>query len=295
MTPRVRAPLRPRHSARKPLVAAFAALAMLLPVAACGSPGRSDGVPRPDHIVVVIEENRGYDDIIGSPDAPYINELARKGANLTQFFAITYPSQPNYLALFSGSTQGVDNDCPNDFSSRNLASQLIQADLTFIGYAESLPRVGFKDCTSGPYVRRHAPWVNFTNLPDSVNRPWTDFPEDFSDLPHVSFVVPNLDNDMHDGGVARADTWLRENLGDYARWAMTNNSLLVVTWDEDEGGEEEDNHIPTVVVGEQVRPGEHDQPNNLYGLLRTILDAYDLDPIGHSAEAEPLDIWKGEG
>jgi acid phosphatase len=143
-------------------------------------------------------------------------------------------------------------------------------------------------------VRRHAPWVNFTNLPASVNRPWTDFPDDFSDLPTVSFVVPNLDNDMHDGSIERADAWLRRNLGEYARWAMTNNSLLVVTWDEDEGGQDEDNHIPTIVVGEQVEPGDHDQPNNLYGLLRTILDAYDLPPLGHSADAEPLDIWKDD-
>ncbi|MFC7843995.1 alkaline phosphatase family protein [Streptomyces sp. NPDC057382] len=294
MTPAVRLPSRPVRRLRKALVA-VAAAALLAPVAGCGSSGGDGGVPRPDHVVVVVEENRGYEDVIGSPEAPFINELARKGANLTQFFAITHPSQPNYLALFSGSTQGVDDDCPNEFSSRNLASRLIQDGLTFTGYAESLPRTGFEGCTSGPYVRRHAPWVNFTNLPDSVNRPWTDFPEDFSKLPDVSFVVPNLDNDMHDGGVERADAWLRENLGDYAEWAMTNNSLLVVTWDEDEGGEDEDNRIPTVVVGERVEPGDHDQPNNLYGLLRTLLDAYGLDPLGHSAEAEPLDIWKGDG
>ncbi|MFD8152223.1 alkaline phosphatase family protein [Streptomyces sp. NPDC059720] len=294
MTPAVRLPSRPVRRLRKALVA-VAAAALLAPVAGCGSSGGDGGVPRPDHVVVVVEENRGYEDVIGSPEAPFINELARKGANLTQFFAITHPSQPNYLALFSGSTQGVDDDCPNEFSSRNLASRLIQDGLTFTGYAESLPRTGFEGCTSGPYVRRHAPWVNFTNLPASVNRPWTDFPEDFSKLPDVSFVVPNLDNDMHDGGVERADAWLRENLGDYAEWAMTNNSLLVVTWDEDEGGEDEDNRIPTVVVGERVEPGDHDQPNNLYGLLRTLLDAYGLDPLGHSAEAEPLDIWKGDG
>ncbi|MGW3990984.1 alkaline phosphatase family protein [Streptomyces sp. NPDC004830] len=294
MTPRLGPPSRPLHRLRGHLAAAAAA-ALLMPVAACGSSDGDDGVPRPDHVVVVVEENRGYEDVIGSPEAPFINELARKGANLTEFFAVTHPSQPNYLALFSGSTQGVDDDCPNDFSSRNLASELLQADLTFAGYAESLPRTGFRGCTSGPYVRRHAPWVNFTNLPDSVNRPWTDFPEDFSKLPDVSFVVPNLDNDMHDGGVERADAWLRENLGDYAEWAMTHNSVLVVTWDEDEGGEDEDNHIPTVVVGERVEPGDHDQPNNLYGLLRTLLDAFGLDALGHSEEAEPLDIWKGDG
>ncbi|MFI2433606.1 alkaline phosphatase family protein [Streptomyces sp. NPDC018693] len=275
------------------LIAASAALAALPPTVGCGASDKGSAVPRPDHVVVVIEENRNYEDVIGSPEAPYLNELARQGANLTQFYAITHPSQPNYLALFSGSTQGVDgNDCPNEFTGRNLASELIRADLTFVGYAESLPHVGYTGCTSGPYVRRHSPWVNFTQLPASINRPWTDFPRDFSHLPTVSFVIPNLDNDMHDGSVRRADTWLRQNIGDYVRWAMTHNSLLVVTWDEDEGGGDEDNHIPTILVGERVRPGDHDQPNNLYGLLRTLLDAYDLDPLGHSAEAKPLDVWK---
>ncbi|MEV5437068.1 alkaline phosphatase family protein [Streptomyces sp. NPDC052682] len=285
-----------RHRTGKALIAASAALAALLPAVGCGASDKSGGVPRPDHVVVVVEENRSYEDIIGAPQAPYLNQLARQGANLTQFYAITYPSQPNYLALFSGSTQGVKgNDCPNDFTGRNLATELLQADLTFVGYAESLPAAGYTGCTSGPYVRRHNPWVNFTQLPTSINRPWTDFPRDFSDLPTVSFVVPNLDNDMHDGSVRRADTWLRENLGNYARWAMTHNSLLVVTWDEDEGGEDEDNQIPTILVGEQVEPGDYSQPNNLYGLLRTLLDAYDLDPLGHSAEAKPLDVWKDGG
>ncbi|WP_333754966.1 alkaline phosphatase family protein [Streptomyces sp. IBSBF 3352] len=291
MRPRVRPSVRPGGRTRT-LVTVSAALAVL--AAGCGgSDDDSGGVPRPDHVVVVIEENRSYESIIGSAQAPYLNQLAREGANLTQFFAITYPSQPNYIALFSGSTQGVkNNDCPHDLPGRSLGSELLQADLSFTGYAEDLPEVGYRGCTSGAYVRRHNPWVNFTSLPASVNRPFTDFPTDYSKLPTVSFVVPNLDNDMHDGSVRRADTWLRDNLGDYARWAKTHNSLLVVTWDEDEGGGDEDNQIPTVVVGEQVEPGDHDQPNNLYGLLRTILDAYGLDPLGHGADAKPLDIWK---
>lgn len=139
-------------------MAASVALVALLPTAGCSDSEKGSGVPRPDHVVVVIEENRGYEDIIGSPQAPYLNELARQGANLTQFYAITYPSQPNYIALFSGSTQGVNgNDCPNDLTGHNLASRLLQADLTFVGYAESLPSVGYTGCNSGPYVRLRQP------------------------------------------------------------------------------------------------------------------------------------------
>jgi acid phosphatase len=265
-------------------------MTMLLMTTGCDQSSARTGIPRPDHVVVVIEENQPYDGIIGSGEAPYINELARQGASLTQFFAITHPSQPNYLALFSGSTQGVsDNSCPHTLTARNLGTHLLQAGLTFAGYAESMPRVGFTGCTHGAYVRRHNPWVNFTNLPASANRPWTDFPRDFDDLPTVSFVVPDLNNDMHDGSVRQADTWLRDNLGDYAEWARTHNSLLVVTWDEDDS--EGPNHIPTILVGEGVQRGNNSQPNNLYGLLRTLLDAYDLKPLQHSDDADPVDVW----
>ena len=84
------------------------------------------------------------------------------------------PSQPNYLALFSGSTQGVtSNACPQQFpKADNLGHQLRTAGLSFAGYAESLSKVGFTGCASGGYQRKHNPWVNFTNLPASVNRPF---------------------------------------------------------------------------------------------------------------------------
>lgn len=279
---------------RRKAVALAAVAAILLPAAACGTSDDDAAVPRPDHIVVVVEENRSYSSIIGNPEAPYLNELAGQGASLTEFTSITHPSQPNYLALFSGSTQGVgDNSCPHTFTGRNLASQLLQAGLTFAGYAQSMPSVGFTGCTSGAYARRHNPWVNFSNVPASANRPWTSFPSEYKDLPTVSFVIPDAEHNMHDGTIRRADTWLRDSLGDYARWAMSHNSLLVVTWDEDEG-KNNANHIPAILVGEQVQPGDYARPNNLYGLLRTLFDAYGLPAVGHSKEVRPIDVWKDD-
>lgn len=273
----------------KPIAGAVV-LASLLSVAGCDAPqSPHHAVPRPDHIVVVVEENHSYGDIIGSPQAPYLNQLARRGASLTEFYAITHPSQPNYLSLFSGSGQGVIGDsCPFTSTAQNLGSRLLKSGLTFAGYAQSMPRVGFTGCNSGAYARRHNPWVDFSNLPASVNRPWTHFPRDYTRLPTVSFVVPDVDHDMHNGSVRTADTWLRDNLGGYARWAAVHNSLLVVTWDESSDGT---NHIPTILVGAHVRPGAHAQPNNLFGLLRTLLDAYGLKSLDHSAEADPVDVW----
>lgn len=272
-------------------VAGAAVLASLLYVTGCDAPKPPhQAIPRADHIVVVVEENHSYEDIIGNPQAPYLNELAGRGASLTEFYAITHPSQPNYLSLFSGSGQGVNGDsCPFTSTAQNLGSRLLKAGLTFAGYAQSMPRVGFTGCTSGAYARRHNPWVAFSDLPASVNRPWTHFPRDYTRLPTVSFVVPDVDHDMHNGSVRTADTWLRDNLGDYARWAAGHNSLLVVTWDESSGGT---NHIPTILVGAHVRPGDHAQPNNLFGLLRTLLDGYGLKSLDHSAEADPIDVWQ---
>src|SRR5689334_7926225 len=85
----------------------------------------TSSVPRPDHVVVVVEENHSDQGIIGNPNAPYINSLASSGANMTSFFAETHPSEPNYLAMYSGDTQGVtDDSCPHTFDTANLGGEL---------------------------------------------------------------------------------------------------------------------------------------------------------------------------
>jgi hypothetical protein len=251
----------------------------------------SAAVPRPDHVVVVVMENKNRTSVIGSSAAPYLNELAARGANMSQSYGVTHPSQPNYVALFSGDQHGVTtNGCRDLGGLPNLGSQLQAGGLSFTGYAESLPSVGFTGCSSGKYQRKHNPWVDFANLKPSVNQPFSAFPADFSRLPTVSFVTPNMCNDMHDCSVATGDDWLRKNLDGYARWAMTHNSLLVVTTDENAGGTV--NQIPTLLVGQRVRPGLYPERMDHYTLLRTLEDAYGLAPLGHAAAAAPLrTIW----
>ena len=244
-------------------------------------------LPRPDHVVVVVEENRAYGDVIGSSDAPYLNSLAAQGASFTQAYAITHPSEPNYLALFSGSTQGLtDDSCPHAFTGPNLAGGLLAAGDTFAGYSESMPSNGYTGCTAGAYARKHNPWVNFAAVPAADNRTFAAFPRDFNALPTVAFVVPNLLNDMHDGTVARADGWLRTNLDAYAQWAKTHNSELIVTWDEDDNGA--GNHIPLIVVGAHVKPGTYAERIDHYNVLRTIEDFYGLARAGASAQATAI-------
>jgi len=260
---------------------------------AAGTSAAAVAVPRPAHTVVVVLENKDRTSVLGNPQAPYLNALAAQGASMTRSYGVTHPSQPNYVALFSGGQQGVTDDKCHDLGARaNLGSQLRGAGLTFTGYAESLPRAGYTGCSAagGDYRRKHNPWVDFSNLPASVNRPFSDFPTDFTTLPTVAFVTPDMCHDMHDCPVATGDAWVRTHLGAYATWARTHDSLLVVTFDENEGGTV--NQITTLLVGQRVRPGQYPETTTHYTLLRTLEDAYGLAPLGQAAAATPLrTIW----
>lgn len=237
--------------------------------------------------MVVIEENQPYSGIIGNRSAPYINALAAHGALFTRSTAVAHPSEPNYLALFSGSTKAVtDDSCPHTFAGANLASEAIAAHRTFAGYSESIPATGYTGCSSGEYARKHNPWSDFRNVPAASNRSFAAFPRDYPNLPAISFVIPNLTDDMHDGTVSQGDTWLKQNLNGYAQWATSHNSLLVVTWDEDD--DSAGNHIATVITGANVRPGRYAQSINHYSVLRTLEDLYGLPHVGASATAAPL-------
>jgi phosphatidylinositol-3-phosphatase len=250
------------------------------------------GLPRPDHVVIVMLENKRYDKIVGDPKTPWITGLSKRSANFTQFYGETHPSQPNYLALFSGSTQDVaDNNCPHDLGARpNLARQLMDAGHTFAGYAEGLPAVGWRGCAIGRYVRRHVPWVNFSNVPASVSQPFTAFPRDYRKLPTVAFVVPDLCHDMHDCPKVNGDAWLRRTFTPYVAWAQNHNSLLIITFDEDD--KTDGNHIPAIIAGARVRAGQYPVRLNHYDLLGTLQQMYGLTPAGHSASPRVITgVW----
>ena len=211
---------------------------------------------------------------------------------MTQSYGVTHPSQPNYIALFSGSQQGVvDNTCPNTLAAENLGSQLIAAGLTFVGYSESMPSAGYTGCR--PPAATPASTTrgsNFPNLPASVNQPLTSLPTDWATLPTVSIVVPNLLNDMHDGTIGQADSWLLDRFDGYLQWAKLHNSLLILTFDEDDNTA--GNRIPTIFAGAGVRAGQYSERITHYNVLRTLQDMYGLPPLGSSATAGAVtDIW----
>ncbi|MDX3243223.1 MULTISPECIES: alkaline phosphatase family protein [unclassified Streptomyces] len=285
---------------RRPLAALAGAVALTATSigvwAATASTAQAAALPTPDHVVVVVMENHAYSQVIGSSSAPYINNtLKAGGANLTQSYGLTHPSEPNYYMLFSGSNQGrTDDSCVSvgSISAPNLASELIAAGQTWASYNESLPSQGSTTCSSGNYAQKHNPWFGFSNVPTSSAKTMTQFPTDYTTLPKVSFVVPNLCSDMHDCSVSTGDTWIKNNLGAYATWAQTHNSILAVTFDED--NKLSGNRIPTVLYGQHVTPGSSSATTyNHYNVLRTVEDLAGLSAhAGNAASASDITgIW----
>ncbi|MFC5886716.1 alkaline phosphatase family protein [Kitasatospora sp. CM 4170] len=294
------APAAPKRSRRRTLTALAAGVALTAGSlglwAATGTAAQAATLPAPDHIVVVVLENHAYSQLIGSSSAPYTNNtLKAGGATLTQSYGLTHPSEPNYYQLFSGSNQGrTDDSCVKvgSIGAPNLASELIAAGKTWGSYNEGLPSQGSTVCSSGKYAQKHNPWFGFSNVPTNTAYTFNQFPTDYSTLPKVSFVVPDLCNDMHDCSVSTGDTWVKNKLGAYAAWAKNNNSMLVLTFDED--NRLSGNRIPTLFYGAHVTPGSSTSTTyNHYNVLRTLEDLAGLTTHAGNANtaATITGIW----
>jgi len=265
-----------------------------------------DSLPVYDHVVVIVEENKDYDEIVGSNNAPYINMLRSEGANFTRMYAEEHKSEGNYFWLLSGSNQNVgfaDANPKEMIYASNLGEQLIKKGLTFKGYSEDLPEVGSMVEKKYPYARKHVPWVSFGNLPggknpdSSTNLQFLQFPADFSKLPTVAFVIPNLINDMHDdpNNVKNGDVWLSKNIDGYYQWAKSHNSLLIITFDENEDTngmmdltdpssteKVKQNRIVTIFAGAHIKHGDYPEGKgiNHVSILRTLEAMYGLPKSG---------------
>jgi hypothetical protein len=274
----------------------------------------------PDHVVVLMDENRTYGEIIGNTnDAPYLNSLLPFAANLTRSVAEQHPTDPNYLYFFSGADQGItDNSIPGNlpFTTPNLAAELISAGLTFVDYAEDLPFTGDltpvvngpdgtyyeEENVAGYWISTNSPPPSTNNLPPTTLQPLSNWPQNFLQLPTIAFVHSVEQNDMHQGywptdssTIQNGDTWIRNHLDAYIQWAMTNNSLFILTFDESYTVLEDPNlynHIPTLFVGPMIKPGNYSEAINHFNVLRTLEDMYHLTYAGADATADPItDIW----
>ena len=269
----------------------------------------ASSLPRYDHVVVLIEEDHSYNDILGPPglrpeiwpsglppiqgQAPYLYGLAASGASFTHAYSVGNHNALDYQSIFSGLTPAPNDHGSTTYSAPNLASELNAAGLSFGGYAESLPRVGYTGYSAGDYTRAHNPWVNLTNVPASENLPFSKFPGNYARLPTVSFVVPNEQNNMHSGTVQQGDQWAQQNIKRYADWTTRHNSLLIVTWDESHVSNDQ---IPTIFYGAGVTRGLSGQKISQLNILRTLEDMYGLAPTGNAAKAAPITgIFKTSG
>ena len=253
-------------------------------------------------------ENHEYGDIIGSGDAPYLNRLAATYGLATSYYAIRHPSLPNYLALISGSTQGITDDCATcSVDAPNLMDQLEAHHKTWGAYIEDLPSPCFNGPSAGgplamigrgTYVRRHDPFMYFVDIRDNPSRcgrvvPLDRLRDDLArdQLPDFVWITPNLTHDMHSASVRAGDAWLASFVPAILQsLAWRNDGVLFITWDEgttDAGccGNATGGRVPTLVIAPSSKPGyRSDTQYTHYGLLRTIEDAWQLGHLGHAGD-----------
>jgi acid phosphatase len=270
-------------------------------VIASGS-GAASGSPSPAaaarHDWLIVLENKDYSSVIGSADAPYLTSLAHQYALASNYHGVDHPSQPNYMALFSGSTQGIGDDSVYNVDAPNLADQLEHAGLSWRVYAENVPPNCFLGATArggtdgkGTYARKHNPAISFSSISRDPQRcaNITDFSHFDAGAANFSLIVPNQCHDMHDCPVADGDTWLRSflpKITDSA--AYDDGGLVLITFDE-EHGRGGANKVATIAISPSIREGtDSAQRYDHYSLLRTVQQLFGLPCLAKSCDATPM-------
>ena len=260
------------------------------------------GLPDFSHIVVIVMENEPETAIIGNPDAPYLNALAKTGALATRYYAVSHPSLPNYLALVGGSTFGVTSDCSPGpgctATDPGLADQLQAAGISWKAYMQSMPKP-CDQAASGDYAVKHDPFVYFRSVVTTMCGnvvPAGQLTTDLADgsLPRFAWLSPNLCNDMHDCSVRTGDSYLAGIVPQILR-ALGPNGVLLVTFDEgttDAGGGQAGaagGQVALIAAGPAARTGVRSSAAyDHYSLLRTIEDAWGLPPLRSAGGAAPM-------
>lgn len=290
------------------VAAALLSLAAGMVLAGCGGAASSGPTtPLPDaaalpgsaasHIVVIAMENKEASDIIGNGDAPYINGLAQRYGLATASYAITHPSLPNYLALTSGSTDGITSDCTScHVAAPNLTDQLAAARIEWRAYLEDLPHACYLGAGSGGYAKKHNPFAYYDDVAQDPARcdnlvPLSQLSADLraDRLPTFAWISPNLCDDMHDCDVATGDRFLARLVPPLLH-ELGPHGFLVLTWDEGSTnagccGVAAGGRIATVVAGPDVRPGARSAaPVDHYGVLATVQEALGLPRLAGSAD-----------
>jgi len=212
---------------------------------------------------------------------------------------VAHPSLPNYLALTGGSTFGITSDCTTCFvSAPNIAKDRVEASgRSWKAYVESMPKPCFVG-DSYPYMQKHDPFIYYNDIRTNTAEcnkvvPYSTLATDLKSAgttPNYAWITPNMCNDMHDCSVSTGDTWLKNNVPAILNSAAftTQNSLLMITWDEDNGSS--GNHVATLVIAKSVPAGFRSSVRYThYSLLRTVESAWGLSPLtGNDGGASPM-------
>jgi phosphatidylinositol-3-phosphatase len=248
------------------------------------SGGGGGGTGPAEPIIIIMMENKHYTDIVGSSNAPYIQSLIAQGTLFTSYQAAP-GSLPDYLLNTSGlngSTSGSDN----------IFHQLQGAGISWGEYEESMPKACYTGGDVLPYKKGHNPAVYYNDITSSPSAcanvvPYSSF--DPSHLRAFSYVVPNMNNDMHDGATRAAqiqagDAWLAANVPAM----LAGGAEVVLTWDE---GSISDEHVATIAIGGTAAAGAKDSRALTHpGLLAGLEDAWGLPLLNAAQTANPFPI-----
>jgi phosphatidylinositol-3-phosphatase len=219
------------------------------------------------HVLIVVEENHSYSDVIGNSSMPYLNRLATTYAYAQAYYANTHPSIGNYFMLTTGQIISNDDGFSSEVTADNIVRHLIKAGKTWKEYSEDLPSVGYTGGDSDGYAEHHNPLSYFSDVREDVTQaqnlvPFAQFATDLANhsLPNYSFIVPNNDDNAHDGTLAEADSWLQSNIDPLVQSSDFNTpggGLLIVVFDESVDSDTADGggHVAWVVVGPDVKKG----------------------------------------
>ena len=220
-----------------------------------------------NHVFIVMEENHSYSDIIGNPQMPYLNGLAKAYSTAQGYFANTHPSIGNYFMLTTGQIITNDDSYSGTVTVDNVVRELLAAGKTWKEYSEGLPYQGYDGGNTGDYVEHHNPLSYMSDVRNYASQlknlvPFPQLAVDIANhaLPNYGFIVPDLQNDGHDGTLAQADAWLQANIAPLLASPDFNTpggGLLLIVFDESDGNDNQfgGGHVAWVAVGPNVNPG----------------------------------------
>jgi hypothetical protein len=276
-------------------------LPLLLVLAGLNATAATATPPKPSHVAVVVLENREDTEVLGNPEAPYLNHLAERGTVAANYFAIAHPSLPNYLAMLGGSTFAITRNCVDcTIAGPNLATQLSRAGISWRAYMGGMPYPCYTGAEYGGYVKRHNPFMYFPSLTSRPERCAQIVPEerleadlDRHRLPAFAWFTPDVCHDAHDCELAAADYHLYPLLPRLIN-QLGPHGLLVVTFDEgssDAGccGVEAGGRILTILVGPDIPHGDRlSRPYDHYSLLASLEDRFGMARLRQAHGAIPL-------